>query len=153
MPDLRLTRTPDWEWDLEFTGLDLAVGDDLETAVVISLLSWARRLADDPNPSPNSDPMGWWADFLLEDANDFVGSKLWLAHGEKASPDLLLQISQWGKDALRWMIDDGVATDATVEAERVTTDRIDILVTITKPNGSEVFRYSINWAAQAARSA
>lgn len=154
MADLRLARTDDWEWDLDFTGLDLATGDDLETAIVISLLSWARRSPDDPDPAPGSDPMGWWADEILPDPNDKLGSKLWLAGGGKITPDTILQIRQWGKDALDWMLKDGVADSVNVSVERhdAKTDRLDILVVATKPGISDSFRYSLNWAAQSARS-
>lgn len=157
MPDLRLARTTDWEWDLALdgTGLDLETGDDLESSIVISLLSWARRADDDPQQAPGTDPMGWWADFLQDDPNDKLGSKLWLASGEKITPNLILQIQQWCKDALRWMVKDGVADSVDVAVTRpdAKTDRLDIVVSVVKPGASEPSLYSLNWAAQSARSA
>jgi len=155
MSDLRLYRTTSHDWDLEFTGKDLTLGDDLETAVIISLLTWARRAAEDPDPVPNGDPMGWWADETLEPPGDFVGSKWWLAARSKITPDLFLQLTQWGAEALDWMIQDQVAESVTVTPEASSTrDRVDISVTIQKPGGlSSSYRYELNWQAQTSRGA
>jgi phage gp46-like protein len=154
MSDLRLSRTTEWDFDLEFTGEDLVIGDDLETAVVVSLFTWARRAADDPDPTPGSDPMGWWADETLEDANDFLGSKWWLAEGSKITPDLFMQVGQWGQQALAWMLEDKVADRVEILPERSTiqADRVDVLVRIIQPAGAAVeYRYRLNWEAQASR--
>lgn len=155
MSDLRLARTASHDWDLEFTGKDLTLGDDLETAVVVSLLTWARRAADDPDPVPNGDPMGWWADETLDPPGDFVGSKWWLSSRSKITPDLFLQLTQWGREALDWMIQDKIAESVTVTPEAPSTrDRVDILVSIQKPGGlSSSYRYELNWQAQTSRGA
>lgn len=153
MSDVCLTRTDSWEWDLQFNGEDLVLGDDLETAVVISLLTWARRASDDPNPTPGGDPMGWWADATLQESGDFLGSKLWLAEGSKVSADLILQVDQWGKDALQWLVADKVADSVTVSAERSATDldRVDVLVQLKKPGQVVDYRFELNWQAQQGR--
>lgn len=153
MSDVRLTRTSSWEFDLEFNGSDLVIGDDLETAVVISLLTWARRASDDPDPTPGGDPMGWWADALLPESGDFLGSKLWLTQRAKVTPDVLLQVSQWGEEALQWLVDDRVADSVTVTGERSTIapDRVDVLVQLKKPGQVVDYRFELNWQAQEAR--
>ena len=153
MSDLRLARTSSWEFDLEFNGSDLVLGDDLETAVVVSLLTWARRATDDPDPTPGGDPMGWWADALLRETGDFLGSKLWLTQRAKITPDVLLQADQWGEEALQWLVDDRVAESVTVAAERssLATDRVDLLVQITKPGQVVDYRFELNWQAQEGR--
>ena len=153
MSDVRLTRTSRWEFDLEFNGSDLVIGDDLETAVVISLLTWARRASDDPDPTPGGDPMGWWADALLQETGDFLGSKLWLTQRAKISPDVLLQVSPWGEEALQWLVEDRVADSVSVTGERsaIAPDRVDVLVQVVKPDGAVDYRFELNWQAQEAR--
>lgn len=153
MSDLRIARADSWEWDLQFSGADLVLGDDLETAVVISLLTWARRAADDRDPTPGGDLMGWWADSTLQESGDFLGSKIWLADGSKVTPDLLLQVNQWGKDALSWVVADKVADSVTVAAERSALDlnRVDVLVTLQKPGTAVDYRFELNWQAQQGR--
>lgn len=154
MSDLRLKRTQQWDFDLDFDGQDLALGDDMETAVIISLFTWARRAAEDPDPVPGGDQMGWWADETLEPSGDFLGGKIWLSQRSKITPDLFLQLEQWGSECLDWMVQDGVAESVAVTVERSTMElnRVDILVQVLK--GGQVlvdYRYELNWEAQTSR--
>lgn len=154
MSDLRLTRTESGDWDLQFDGQDLVVGDDLETAIIVSLFTWARRLADDPDPTPGGDPMGWWADETLEGGTDFLGSKWWLAERSKITPDLFLQVTQWGKQALAWVLEDGVSERVEILPSRspLQADRVDVLVRIHRPGETPTeYKYRLNWEAQASR--
>lgn len=154
MSDLRLTRTKEWDFDLEFSDGDLTLSDDLETAIIMSLFSWARRSTEDPDPAPGGDPMGWWGDETLDDQGDFIGSKLWLTGRSKLTPDLILSATEWGSEALQWMVDDKVAAAVEVIPTRsaLEADRVDILVRLTKPGSPAVdYRYELNWTAQAAR--
>lgn len=153
MSDLRLKRTEQWDFDLEFNGQDLVLADDMETAVIISLFTWARRASEDPDPTPGGDQMGWWADETLEPSGDFVGGKLWLSQRSKITPDLFLQIDQWGSEALDWMIQDGVADSVTFTVERsATLDRVDLLIQLSKGGRIPVdYRYELNWEAQTSR--
>ena len=154
MSDLRLARTTEWDYDLQFTGEDLVIGDDLETAVIVSLFTWARRAEDDPDPTPGGDAMGWWADETLEDGTDFLGSKWWLTTGSKITPDLFMQVAQWGQQALAWLLEDRVADRVEILPERSTIqpDRVDVLVRILQPAGASVeYSYRLNWEAQASR--
>lgn len=156
MSDLRLKRSEQWDFDLDFKDGDLVLGDDLETAVIISLFTWARRAVDDPDPMPGADQMGWWADETLDPTGDVYGGKLWLTQRSKITPDLMLQARQWGAEALDWMVQDGVADSVEVIPERSATElnRVDILVQVTKPGAKKIdYRYELNWEAQASRGA
>lgn len=97
--------------------------------------------------------MGWWADALLPESGDFLGSKLWLTQRAKVTPDVLLQVSQWGEEALQWLVDDRVADSVTVTGERSTIggDRVDVLVQLKKPGQVVDYRFELNWQAQEAR--
>jgi phage gp46-like protein len=154
MSDLHLKRTEQWDFDLEFDGQDLVLANDMETAIIISLFTWARRASEDLDPTPGGDQMGWWADETLEPSGDFLGGKIWLSQRSKITPDLVLQLDQWGSDALDWMIQDGLAdsVDLTVERSATESDRVDIQVQAKK--GGQIpanYRYELNWEAQTSR--
>ncbi|EPN56356.1 Phage GP46, partial [Pseudomonas syringae pv. actinidiae ICMP 19079] len=45
-------------------------------SVVISLFTWRRAEADDP--IDDAERFGWWGDTYPTQANDRIGSRLWL---------------------------------------------------------------------------
>jgi len=154
MSDLRLKRTQQWDFDLDFDGQDLVLGDDMETAVIISLFTWAHRAAEDPDPVPGGDQMGWWADETLEPSGDFLGGKIWLSQRSKITPDLFLQLEQWGAECLDWMVQDGVgdSVSITMEKSALELNRLDILVQVQKGGRIPVdYRYELNWEAHTSR--
>lgn len=53
------------------------------------------------------------------------------------------------KDALQWMIDEGVASNIQVIGEIETKSRINIKISIFEPSGEETqIAYALNWQAQ-----
>lgn len=124
------------------TLLDDFVDDDLARAVVISLFSWRRASSDDDLPGKSRE--GWWADTFSD--NDPIGSKLWLLSRSKLTDETLIRAKEYAEDSLRWMVADGVAGEISVEAERDGADRLNLLVTITKPGASEMMmRFQDVW--------
>lgn len=88
--------------------------DPLTRAVVISLFT--HRRAD---PDDNADvPMGWWGDTWPAVANDRYGSKLWLLQRSKLTNDLVNRVRTYLREALQWMLDDGVVTRIDIEVQR-----------------------------------
>ena len=71
---------------------DLATGDDLETAVLISLFTDARALPDDEIDDP-SDPRGCWIDAF----EGRLGSRLWELRRQKMIPGLLADCPAKGR--------------------------------------------------------
>ncbi|WP_213977480.1 phage GP46 family protein, partial [Serratia marcescens] len=61
---------------------DLINGDDLQTAMIISLFT--DRVARDDDDIDGEDRRGWWGD-MGEDHN--IGSRLWLLRRQKLTQD------------------------------------------------------------------
>lgn len=104
------------------TGTDLLMDDTPATAVIISLFS--DRLADvaDKIPDGTTDPRGWWGDTPLPNASDtaggldLTGSKFWLRFPGLQTTETLRLLEADAKEALQWMIDDGVAQSVDASA-------------------------------------
>lgn len=94
----------------------------LVRAVVISLFTWRRANADDVLPAPRGSRMGWWGDSFPPVPNDRIGSRLWLLARAKLTATVVQQAQDYAKEALEWLIDDGVAARIEVSAERLGLD-------------------------------
>lgn len=136
---------------------DLESDEGLETAVIISLFSDRRARADDILPDPNSqNRRGWWGDLISPDVEgDQIGSRLWLLNREKTLESVLVKAKEYAEEALQWLIDDGVAAEVVVVAERekiVGSDRLGISIKIRRVDGNaEAFNFGAQWTAQALR--
>lgn len=99
---------------------------DLEAAVLLSLFS-DRRVEAYELPAPETDRRGFWGDSVPAVEGDEWGSRLWLLDRAKiggvtegelagvASPELA---EAYIREALQWMIDDGVCTSIEVVSVR-----------------------------------
>lgn len=97
--------------------LGMAHADPLARAVLISLFTWRRANPDDA--LPGSERMGWWGDTHAAIQGDRIGSRLWLLAREKVTPQTLERAREYAREALQWLLDDGVAARVDVEAERM----------------------------------
>ena len=156
--DLKLVWNNDLsEADLkyDYDAGDLYYDEGLETAVIISLFTDQRAKNDDTLPDENSDDKrGWWGDQISDIENDEIGSRIWL-HAERAKTveEVLIQVKQDVKNALQWLITDGVAAALEITTERQTnTSGLEILameVKIKRRNGNTIaYRFDENWLAQ-----
>lgn len=152
MPDLKLDiSTSDATVDLSLAGADLAVDSGLNTAVVISLLTDRRALADDPLPDDGQDRRGWWGDAFPEVEGDLIGSRRWLLTREKQLPQVLRLEEQYAREALQWLIDDGIAGKVEVVGTDPRQSVVALQITITKPDGSQIdIRFANLWEAMRA---
>ena len=94
---------------------DLAREDTLATAVMLSL--FCDRTAQAHEVPAAADRRGWWADaYAAVNAQgaDAFGSRLWLLTREKQLPDTLQRLRAYIREALQWLVDDGLADDVTV---------------------------------------
>jgi phage gp46-like protein len=143
--------------DFVMVGPSLQLGNDLETACLISLFTDAQADPDDNLPEAflAGDPRGWWADTYLatEDPtlavipNDRTGSKLWQVTLRPRNQDTLNWAQNIASLALQWMIIDGVATAVNVTAQFIGQAGIGLIITITEPTGqSSIYRYA--WAQE-----
>lgn len=125
------------------TTLSDYVDDDLTRAVINSLFCWRR--ANDDDELPGSSRYGWWGDTFEE--NDKFGSRLWLLSRAKLTAQTPLLAKEYVEEALQWLIDDGVAAGIVVEIEKVTIDRLDISIVITKPSDTTTsLRFQNMWS-------
>lgn len=132
--------------DGQFFHADLAVGagelaadGGLRTAIIISLFTDARARADDVPPGGAGDRRGWWGDAWpsrrYDGAPRPLGSRLWLLHREKRAEDTRARAEGYAREALAWLIEDGIAERVEVSAQWLDDGR-DVLalgVTVHRP--------------------
>jgi phage gp46-like protein len=133
--------------DWALAGPDLASGDDLASAVLISLFTDARAAADDVIPDGSGDPRGWWAD---GDPEGPIGSKLWLRLRSKITQDTLNLVKGDIAQALAWLIEDQVASRVTVMTEWTTPTLLGASVVIDQGDQVSQLGFTFAWAPQAA---
>lgn len=123
--------------------LGMTPEDPLVRAVIISLFTWRRANPDDVTEGRR---MGWWGDTTSAEVNDRIGSRLWLLSREKVLPETINRAREYAREALQWMLDDGLASRVTVEAERRGVDGIALAVTIIRADGRPlVLRFDDLW--------
>lgn len=102
--------------DFAIEAADLALDDTLETAVIVSLYTDRRAPDDYLLPDDIDDRRGWWADDYAPVPDDEYGSHLWLLAFEKWSEPARQKAETWAREALKWLLDDGIATSVEVVA-------------------------------------
>lgn len=125
-------------------GLDSA--EPLVRAVVISLFTWRRANPDDDLPGGLR--MGWWGDSFPSVPNDRIGSHLWLLSRAKLTSETLTRAKEYAEEALRWLIDDGIAARVDVEAARIDTFTLGLACRFYKSDGTLLadVRFSDVWS-------
>jgi phage gp46-like protein len=103
--------------DWALNGSQLQSGNDLQTAVYMSLFTDRVANPDDVIPDGSQDPRGWWGD-VGQDVP--IGSRLWLLSRAKQTTETLNLAKDYITEALQWLIDDDVVGhfDITVEWTR-----------------------------------
>lgn len=140
--------------DLDVTSNDFVRDDGLDTAVYLSLFQNRRAENGDVLPEGTTDRGGWWGDAVPVVPEDRIGSRLWLLSREKSTADIPGRAEEYAREALQWLLDDGVSDQVDVQSEIVDTGLLGLVVTIHRPSGDPVeYRYQYAWASQAARSA
>lgn len=122
----------------------LASGDDLATAVLISLFTDRRATDDQVPPDGSGDRRGWWGDF---DQGVPIGSRLWLLDREKLTDEVAADAKVYIAEALQWLIDDQVATRVDVATGISGRNQLDAVVRITRQDGTATnLRYGWAWS-------
>lgn len=131
-------------WSVD--GADLAGDDGLETAVLISLFTDAAATDDEMARAGVQQRRGWWGDAWSDIPGDVMGSKLWLLRREKRTAATLARAQGYARDALMWLVEDGVADSVSVIAEAVGTDVLALQVQITrKQRPAARYRFNAFW--------
>lgn len=136
--------------DLLQSGADLDQDPTLETAVIVSLFSDRRASETDELPAGCTWRRGWWgAELPLVPGDERQwGSHLWLLSREKQTEQTRQRAEQYAREALAWMIEDGVASAADVRAEWTGMGRLALRVDITRPDGgNETYSWANIWQA------
>jgi phage gp46-like protein len=84
-------------------------GDDLETAVLISLFTDRRADPDDVIPDGTGDPRGWWGD-TGRDRRSAPSSGCWSGPSRPRRPGCAAE--DYIDDALAWLVEDGIAASS-----------------------------------------
>ena len=139
-------------WDVQnlqgdwvVSGASLQSGNDLTTAVLISLFTDRVAQPGDEIPDGTSDPRGWWGDNQPDGNNRPIGSRLWLLSRAKQTQETLSRARTYAQEALQWMIQDGVAELVTVDATWQGRGFLAMVVTIQRSNGTNV-ALNFKWA-------
>jgi phage gp46-like protein len=112
-------------------------GDELRTAVIVSLFTDAPAWPDDDVPE-GVDRGGWWGDAYPEPgARGPLGSRLWLLQLGPVLPATPTRARLYALEALAWMVADGVASAVEAEATRNGAGRVDIRIEITLTDGTQ----------------
>ncbi|WP_033458863.1 phage GP46 family protein [Bordetella bronchiseptica] len=104
-------------------------------AVVISLFTWRRALGSDP--VDGSDLQGWWGDSFPAVADDRIGSRLWLLRRRTLGEQTRRDAITYAREALQWLIDDGILLEVEVTAERQGNSLLAMRIVGIYANGSE----------------
>lgn len=116
----------------------LLTGSDIETAVLISLFTDAAAGPDDAVPDSTGDPRGWWAD-------PTIGSKLWLLARAKRTPQNLQLALAYLRQALAWLVADGVAAAVDVTAEWQAGGRLAGQIVVSHAAGATAVPFDYAW--------
>jgi len=153
MGDIRIVFDPaTGTGDFAMAGRGLATGNELETAILISLFTDGQ--ADPGDIVFDADPRGVWFDAYsaLEDpalpviANDRIGSKLWQVFNMPRAQSTL----NWMRDeilrCLNWMKIDGVASSIEVFPRFTGSGGVGAQIIVTA-NGTPT-KYDYAWAQE-----
>lgn len=141
--------TPEQPLSLVIDGIDTPLGmamrQALPRAVIISLFTWGRALPDDD--LPGEERMGWWGDSFPQVAGDRIGSRLWLLARAKILNDTPAKAREYAEQALAWLLEDGVASEVIVQAERGDLGRIDLWCQIVRGSSPRLdIRFNDAWS-------
>lgn len=106
--------------------------DFLTRAVIISLFTWRRAGRDDDAPQI----FGWWGDTWPAVQNDRTGSRLYLLRRSKLTNKTPQLARDYAREALAWMVEDGVASRLDINAVRTGTDSLTLAITIYQRDGN-----------------
>lgn len=140
--------------DLQLADGDLVADAGLRTALLLSLFTDARARDDDILAFGQTGRRGWWGDSYCEaagaPAGDRFGSRLWLLEREKQTSQTLARAREMAREATAWLVTDGVARSVDVAAAWGGPGRLELTVTVQRPDAaSEVYRFARLWETEA----
>ena len=145
MTDIRIFWTADrGDWTL--TGGAIEMGDDLESAILISLFTDRLATTDFKPTDGTNDRRGWWGDSYADADDVQIGSRLWQLERSKKLTSTLNKAREYCAESLQWLIDDGVVSVFKIDAEWQNSTRLALRIAATRPDGStRPFNFSFAW--------
>lgn len=142
MPDITLSWVEAANYaDWVQTGSVLETGNDLQSAIIISLFSDRIAAVGDVIPDGSNDPRGWWADTDVP-----IGSRLWLLKRSKQIPETLQKAYDYIAEALQWLLDDQVVAQFDINVQWVRTSFLGAQITAYKQDGTTLMTGLYTWA-------
>lgn len=141
------TSTGDWVLQAAAPGVhggSLQSGDDLTTAVIISLFTDRMAESSDQIPDGTTNRRGWWGD-LGQDVP--IGSRLWLLTRSKLLPSIPKTAKGYVEEALKWMLNDKVASRIDVTTAIASRSMLTIQIQIYQSDDTSR-ALTFNWAWQ-----
>lgn len=122
----------------------LAVDHDIKTAVLLSLFTDRRAEADDALPDASGSRRGWWGDAF---SRRRIGSRLWLLSREKQTAEVVNRAREYAREALAWLVEDGVASAIEVSAAILAPGQLGLHISVSRnPSPPASFRFQFAWA-------
>lgn len=116
---------------------------DIKTAVLISLFTDRRAEADDALPDAAASRRGWWGDAL---SSRRIGSRLWLLSREKQLREVVIRAREYTEEALKWLIEEGIARRVVVSAEIAQPGWVALSIMIERERSAPArYRYEFAW--------
>lgn len=151
--DIALTYSQEldaFDVSIDAAAADLSREESLVTAMILSLM--CDRTAQASEVEAGGDRRGWWADAFAEDGDRF-GSRLWLLEREKQTEQTLQRARSYIREALYWLLDDGLATAMSVVVFVPHRGWLIAQVQLTLDGDSRRYRFEWNDAQQVWRLA
>lgn len=125
--------------DYMVVGGDLVAGNDVETAVLLSLFTDRRADVTDTLPDVPTggvaDRRGWWGD---TGATSPIGSRLWLLDRAKGPLQVAQQAEDYAREALQWLLDDGIVARFDISAAWSAPSTLLLTVVAYRSDGTRV---------------
>lgn len=140
---LAIVRDPDTglqTFDFQLDGHDLQPDYGLKTPIVLSLFCDRQSAEDDPladSMAASPDRRGWWADRYFADdgkltTDNRLGSRFWLLAGSRANANTARLAELYAREALGWLIADGIATAIDVSTEWIAADFLGLTIVVSQ---------------------
>jgi len=111
-----------------------AMDDGLENAAYLSLFS----------------DEGWWGNAVSAESEKAT-SRLYTMDRRTLTNQARLDAEEYARQALAWMVTEGVAKKVTVTASLPSIGMLGLMILIEQPDRTSTIRYQINWATMALR--